>query len=102
MLVQNEKALKIFDEIKSNYDYEELPLEVATKNVKELHYSPTPNANREKFFYDINILNSKEFFEKYFQDNIKVKIERLTRKLLVNTKVYNKIKNIIKKFIKKG
>ena len=99
MLIQNQKAMKIFNELKSSYNYEEISLETATKNVKELN--PIPNKNREKFFKDINILNSKELFEKYFPDNINVKIERLIRKVLVNTKFYNSVKKFAKKILKK-
>ncbi len=102
MIVQNRKAKNIFNEIKNNYEYEELPIEVATKNVREIKYSPIPNVNREEFFKDINKLDAKDFFEKHFPDSIKVKAERITRRLLVNTKAYNKIKNTIKRIIKKG
>ena len=101
MLIQNEKAMNIFNEIKNKYHYKGLPIEVATKNVRELYYAPTPNINRKKFFKDINILNSKQFFEKYFPDNIKVKAERLIRKVLVNTRFYNGVKKLAKKILKK-
>ena len=101
MIVQNKKATNIFNEIKNNYEYEELPIEVATKNVREIKYSPVPNVNREKFFKDINKLDAKDFFEKHFPDSMKVKAERITRRLLVNTKIYSGIKKLARKILKK-
>ncbi len=102
MLIHTELARNIFEEIKEEFKYTEIPVEQAIRNVRELKNSPIPNANREKFFDDINVLEVEQFFNKYFPDSFKVKLERNIRKILVKTKFYNKIKNMIKKIIKKG
>ena len=102
LLIQSELGEKIFENIKEKFYYKELEVEEAVKNVRELKESPIPNDNREKFFYDINCLNADVFFEKYFPDSIKVKIERTGRKILIKTGIYDQLKNSIKKIIKKG
>lgn len=102
MIIQSSLGNKIFEEIKNEFEYEEIPLEIAIKNVRELIESPIANPNRSRFFEDINNMDENEFFNKYFAKDLKVKVESLIRKVLVKTKFYDTIKNLIKKIIKKG
>ena len=102
MIIQSKLGNEIFEEIKDEFVYEEIPLEIAIKNVRELKESPVENPSRNEFFEDINTMEESEFFNKYFADTIKVKLERNIRKVLVNTKFYNKMKNLLKKVIRKG
>lgn len=101
VIVHNKKAIEIFNEIKNKFNYEEISMDVATNNVKELKTAPIPNEKRNEFFNDIRILPPDKFFEKYFPDSIKVKVERRIRKIFVNTTLYNKLKKVAKKLINK-
>lgn len=102
MIIQTEYGEKIFNIIKEKYNYKEVGLESAIKNVRELKESPKPNERRKEFFYDINKMKESEFFDKYFPNTIKVKSERAVRRFLAKTVLNDKIKNIVKKIIKKG
>jgi len=102
MIVQSTKGRKVFEEIKEKYKFEEIPIDKAVENVRELKESVTPNVQREDFFKDINKLEAEEFFKKYFPDSFKVKLERNVRKILVKTQFYDNLKNKIKRIIKKG
>ena len=102
MIIQTEYGEKIFNIVKEKYNYKEIGLESAIKNVRELKESPKPNERRKEFFYDINKMKESEFFDKYFPNTIKVKSERAVRRFLAKTGLNDKIKNIVKKIIKKG
>lgn len=102
MLVQTKKGANIFEKIKNKYNYKEIEVEEAIRNVREMKESPVPNNNREKFFTDIHTMQEKEFFKKYFPNTIKVKCEKTIRRILMKTGLNDKVKNTIKKIIRKG
>ena len=102
ILLHSEKARKIFENIKNNYEFEEVNPDIVVKDVKEMYVSTKKNEKREKFFKDLQKLDEKELFEKYFPDSIKVKLERVTRVLLTKTGLYKNIKKIAKKILRKG
>lgn len=102
MIIQTKKGKEIFEKIKDNYNYTEINVEDAVKNVRELLESPKPNQRREKFFNDLNEMNEEDFFEKYFPNTIKVRVEKIIRKILIKTKLNDIVKNLVKKLIKKG
>ncbi len=102
MIIQTEKGLDIFEKIKSNYNYKNIEVKEAVKNVKEMVVSPIENPNRKKFFEDLNKMDEVDVFEKYFPNNIKAKGEKLIRKILIKTKLNDLVKNSVKKVIKKG
>lgn len=102
MIIQTARGEKIFNSIKGKYNYKEIEVENAIKNVRELKESPKPNERRKVFFDDINKMEEKEFFDRYFPNTIKVKSERAVRRFLAKTGLNDKIKNTIKKIIKKG
>lgn len=102
MLIQTKKGANIFEKIKNKYNYKEIEVEEAIRNVREMKESPVPNNNREKFFTDIHTMQEKEFFKKYFPNTIKVKCEKTIRRILMKTGLNDKVKNTIKKIIRKG
>lgn len=101
ILINTEKGVKIFEKIKENFNYKEIEADRIIIGSNELIKSTKFNSNREDFFYDLNKLDIKKLFTKYFPDSIKVKFERFMRKTLVNTKGYKKIKKIGKKILRK-
>lgn len=102
VIIQTKKGQEVFEAVKSNYNYKEVKVEDAVKNVREMVTSPTPNPNRNQFFIDLNNMSEEDFFRKYFPNNLKVKGEKLIRKFLIKTRLNDTVKNTIKKIIKKG
>ena len=101
MLINSEKGKKIFKDINCNYKYVEVEVERIVKNVKEMLCSVQLNTDRDKFFKDLNEMDEKKFFETWFPDSIKVKLERVIRISMVKTGVYKNVKKIAKKVLGK-
>lgn len=101
ILIQSKKGKELFEHIKGQFNYKEVPVEKLVKNVKEMYNSVSMNSKRKEFFKDINNMEEKEFFNKYFPNNLKVKTEKKVRTFLAKTGAYKKIKKIIKKIIRR-
>lgn len=102
MIIQTQRGKDIFEKIKSDYNFTEVKIEDAVKNVREMVEDPVVNSKREEFFKDLNTMEEIEFFKKYFPNNIRVKSEKMVRRILIKTKLNDRVKNIVKKIIKKG
>ena len=101
MLINTEKGKEIFENIKDNFYYTKVNVGDLTKDVKEMLCSVNLPEERKEFFKDIKNMESKKFFEKYFKDTLKVKIERNVRILLIKSGLYKQIKKIAKKVLRK-
>ena len=101
VLVNTEKGNQIFEEIKDKFNYKEIETDKLVKNVKEMSNSVNYPSKRNQFFEDINIMQERKFFEKYFPDTLKVKVERNIRVFLAKTGLYKKIKSGAKKILGK-
>lgn len=101
ILINTENGRNIFDKIKENYSYTEVKTQSLVKNVKEMLNSVEMNEERILFFKDLNELDENTFFEKWFPDSIKVKIERNIRIFMAKTGIYKSVKKIIKKILRK-
>lgn len=101
ILINTENGKNIFDKIKENYSYTEVKTQSLVKNVKEMLNSVEMNEERILFFKDLNELDENTFFEKWFPDSIKVKIERNIRIFMAKTGIYKSVKKIIKKILRK-
>lgn len=101
ILINTENGRNIFDKIKENYSYTEVKTQSLVKNVKEMLNSVEMNEKRILFFKDLNELDENTFFEKWFPDSIKVKIERNIRIFMAKTGIYKSVKKIIKKILRK-
>jgi len=97
VLVQSEKGYNILKQLK-NVKIKEIPVKIATKNVKEMTRSVKPNEHREKFYKDFD---KENFIETHFPKNFKTKINGGARKLLCTTGLYSKVKSIAKKILRK-
>ena len=102
ILIHTKKGKKVFDEISNQFDYKNIDVDDIVQGVKEMYFSVSKNQNRENFFKDINQLEEEEFFNKYFPDNIKVKVERTIRKVLAKLGIYNKIKKVAQRILRKN
>ena len=101
VLIHTEHGKEIFQKIKDDFCYEQVSVEALVNNVREMYYSVNKNKKREQFFIDINQMEEQKFFQKYFPDDLRVKLERNIRKMLVKTGIYNKTKKVVKKLIGK-
>lgn len=101
VLVNTNKGKEIFNAISDKYNYTKISVDMLVKNVKEMLYSVNYPEKREEFFKDINEMEERNFFEKYFPQNIRVKCEKCVRVFLIKTGLYKKIKSIIKRILKK-
>ena len=102
ILIHSKKGIQLFETIKENFMLLEIQPSDIVNGVNEMYNSVTKNIKREEFFIDINNLNEKDFFPKYFPNNLKVKLERIVRKTLAQTGAYKKIKKLAKKVLRKG
>ena len=99
LLVQSEKGRKIFEAIKSSLDYTKVENTIIIRDSRELIRTTNNNPNRLKFFEDLNTLSYESLNKKYFPNTFKVKLERFSRRKLVNLKSYKAIKRIVKKVL---
>jgi len=99
ILIQSEKGKKIFKEIKSNLIYTKIDSDILVRDSRELIRTTKNNSKRTKFFEDFNNMGYKELNKKYFPNTLKVKIERFSRRKLVNLKSYKIIKKVAKKIL---
>ena len=96
------KDKNIFDGIKNKFDYKEINIKDLTRDVKEMYSSVNYPSKRRDFFEDINKKDEKEFFNMYFPYNLRIKLEKYGRILLVKTGIYKKIKSLAKKILGKS
>lgn len=101
MLLNTAKAIKIFENIKLDFNFENIEIQKLVKGVKEMNNSVNVPSNRKNFFYDINKLDEKTFFCKYFPNGIKTKIKKCIRVGLAKTNIYKPVKRIAKKILRK-
>ena len=102
VLIHSSKGRKLFDNIKNNFTFIEVPTEDAINGSKEMISSTDFNANRKEFFKDFNSMDLEILFNKYFPINTKTKIEKFFRVKLINLPFYKKIKKIAKQVVKRG
>lgn len=99
LLVQSEKGRKIFEEIKENINYTKIENSVLIRGSRELINTTHNNPGRTKFFEDFNNMSYEDINKKYFPNTFKVKLERFSRRKLVNLKSYKLIKELAKKIL---
>lgn len=102
VLIHSSKGRNIFENIKNNFRYIEVPTEDAVRGSKEMILSTDFNINRKEFFKDFNSIDMERLFNKYFPINTKTKMEKFFRIKLINMPFYKKIKKIAKKVAKRG
>ena len=89
VLVHTQKACKLFNAIKESFNYVEVEPDVIVEGAKEMQKSVLPNAKREEFFADAQVLDGKALFEKYFPNTFRVKVEHTIRLLCYKLGIYS-------------
>lgn len=97
VLIQSEKGVEIFDQIKDKMTICEVDADRLVKGVKEIFESVKLNPNRDKFFEEATVLSGEDLFKKWFPVNYKTQIKKNVRILFVKFKVYALIKKCLNK-----
>ena len=101
VLCHSEKGERIIKEIALKNKCEEISVIEALSDFNGIFSRVNYNSQKKDFIKDMNSLPEEELFNKYFPDNLKTKVERNARKLLLKTGIYKKILNIGKKIRKR-
>lgn len=101
ILLNSDKAIKIFDIIKEKHNTKEVDVDKLVSNFYQMFNSVKSNKRREEFFND---LNNKEFelvMNKYFPNKLKCKLEKIGRVILIKSGIYKPIIKLGKKIRKR-
>lgn len=100
VMVRGLKANKYFNEIKSVFKFVEIsPADIYDKNKKRpLSFSKIDKYN---FYKDAQVMESVQFFEKYFPNTSKIKAMYLARLITHKLKIYNFLKKQIWEKVKR-
>lgn len=101
ILTNSEKGDRLIKELYEDHRIEEINVDMAVNGFLAMFQSVKYNKKRTEFFKDANLLSEQEFFDKYFSDTVKVKIERNARRMLVKSSLYKKLLNLGKKIRKR-
>lgn len=96
IITHSSQGDRMIESIKPLVEIEEINSDKAVYNVKELTQSAIPNNKRDAFFYDLNILDSEIFFNKYFPITPRHKIEKTARLLSYHLGIYSLMKKVFK------
>lgn len=95
VMIHTEKAQKIIDEIREKYLLlEHVNIKEAVESEPAMIKNAKANKMREAFFYCIE--EGNDCFDIFFRENIKVKLERILRKVLSKMKLYGFVKRLLK------
>lgn len=101
VVIHTKKGEEIFNCIKDQFIYKQVEVEKLIADVKELKCDVEENKIRKQFFEDIDKISTKELFNRYFPNTLRVKLERLARKGLVHFPFYKRLKRVAKKIVKR-
>ncbi len=99
LLIHTKKGIEILNNIKDNLLEIEIDTEKAIKGVKEMVDSVKMNPNRNDFFKDINCMDPKECFNKYYPNTIRHRIEKQARLWSNRLGLYKIAKKTVKALI---
>lgn len=104
MVVHTKKGEMIIEELAADNALllYEVPIEkLISENTEAMYEDPLlDERKRKKFFADYNILLPNKLWDKYYPDNLKVKVNRVIRKLLYLIGIYQMIRRIKNRYLK--
>ncbi len=101
ILLNSEKAIKVFDEIKEKHDTKEVDVDFLVSNFHQMFNSIKYNSKRKEFFDDLNNEEFDSVISKYFPNTIKCKLEKYIRITLIKIGLYKPIIKLGKKIRKR-
>lgn len=96
ILIHSDKGINIFEKIKSDFKYKEIPVEIAVKDVKEMFESPSIHPKREQFFTDYENIDFGVLLNQYFSVGTKQKLKRFLRCSMNRLGIDRYIKKVIR------
>lgn len=102
VLINSDKGMNLFDKIKNKHKVKEVTTEELVSNFHQMFNSIKYNNRRSDFFEDLNNLSFEQVMNKYFPNNLKCKIEKYGRVILIKMGAYKKIIKIGKKIRKRN
>ena len=101
LLLNSNKACKVFDIIKQEHKYLEVEVNELISNFHQMFNAIKYNNKRNDFFNDLNNNDFEEVMNKYFPDTLKCKIEKYSRLLLIKIGIYKPIIKLGRKIRKR-
>ena len=101
IIVHSRKGMKWIESIKDELSITPIDVEFLLKTSNEITTSCKYNPNREKFFDDIDKLESKELWNKYYPKRIKNYLNQCIRRICIRIGMYNWAKKTIVEVTKK-
>lgn len=97
IIVQSEKGNAIFEKIKEEFIYQEISVDIAVENVKEMEESPIIHLKRKEFFEDYKRMTVPKLMNKYFPIGVKQLTKKYVRIILnfIGADIY--VKRIVRK-----
>lgn len=97
ILIHTAKGKDIFDHIKKEFEYKEISVDLAVKDVQELVYSPAVHKRKEEFFLDFESMTMDDLLHKYFPETIEVKLKKYIRLVLNRVGLDTALKHFLKR-----
>ncbi|MCL2400721.1 MAG: Coenzyme F420 hydrogenase/dehydrogenase, beta subunit C-terminal domain [Defluviitaleaceae bacterium] len=97
VLIHTQKGVTLFTEILEVFKFREIKADTLVNGVKEMFSGTLPNPRRMEFFIDINRMDERSFFNKYFSYTPKVVLTRCAKVILAKTNLYKVVKRYAKK-----
>ena len=101
VLLNSEKAIKIFDEIKLKHNTKEVEVGFLVSNFHQMFNSVKYNSKRKEFFDDLKTEDFESIISKYFPNSFKCKIEKYARIALIKLRIYKPLVRLGKKVRKR-
>lgn len=101
ILINSDKAQKVFDSIKEKHKYKEVEVDKLVSNFHQMFNSIKYNVKRDEFFKDLQENDFEYIIKKYFPNTAKCKIEKNVRIALIKTGIYKPLLKLGKKIRKR-
>ena len=101
VLLNSDKAIKLFDIIKEKHNTKEIDVDKLVSNFYQMFNSVKYNKKRDEFFKDLNTKEINYVINKYFPNTLKCKIEKYARIILIRSGLYKPIIKLGKKVRKR-
>ncbi len=101
ILLNSEKAINIFDEIKVNHNVKEIEVDKLINNFYQMFNSIKVNPKRDEFFEKLNNNDFDYVINYFFPITLKCRLEKIGRVCLIKSGLYKSIVNFGKKVRKR-
>lgn len=99
VLVHSEKGMEIMKLMGEEAYLQVVSVDKLIAGVHELTAQPKDNPKREAFFRDLDVLSTKDCFDKYFPVTFRTKMEKHIRILMLQLGVYKQFRMLVKKMV---